>query len=376
MIKICHFANLITGKSDGVFNHLCSIFLTTDKKKFKHILIFQGGQIIEKKLNDLNISYYVVESLNRKYSIKTFYDFYKILKKENPDILHTHLIKSYSIVGLLNIFFQKKLIFNYHGLFINNPYNSALQKKIYKLSDFLITKFDSLSLVITPSISSKNQLLCENNGFKKIKSYYNSYLPINGISQNQEIADELNLLKNKYFIVGIVARIEQQKRIDHALTILKELLKKKQNVFFVFFGEGPLEKEMKKLSIKNNIVRQCKFFGFVENASIYFKYFDLMLLTSDWEGFPIVIWEAMSKGIPVLSSDVGGIKEIIENENCGIVYNRNDLSLATKKLIYLIENPEILRTLGSNGKFAIKTKYTIENFTKSIEKFYTELYEN
>lgn len=234
MIKVCHFVNLITGKSDGVFNHLNSIFTTTDHAIFKHVLIFQGGEKVEKRLKQLNISYYKVNSLNRKYSLKTFYDFYRILKKEKPDILHTHLIKSYTIVGLLNILLKKKMIFNYHGLFINNPYNSGLQKIVYKLSNLLITKFNSVSLVITPSISSKNQLLSETNHFKKIRTYYNSCLPVIEISQSQYVIDELSLLKNKYFLVGIVARIEQQKRIDKALTILKELSERKQNVFFVF----------------------------------------------------------------------------------------------------------------------------------------------
>ncbi|RPI64276.1 MAG: glycosyltransferase, partial [Ignavibacteriales bacterium] len=165
-------------------------------------------------------------------------------------------------------------------------------------------------------------------------------------------------------------------RSDKALEILARLLEQKQSVFFVFLGDGPLEDEMKSLAVKLEIKRDCKFYGFVENAINYMKYFDLMLLTSDWEGFPIAIWEAMSNGIPLLSSDVGGIKEIIENENCGVVYNKNDLSSATKKILELIENQERLKNLGLNGKVAIKTKYSIENFTKSIEKFYTELYES
>lgn len=376
MIKICHFTNQITGKSDGVFNHLCSIFITTDRTKYKHILIFQGGESVERKLNELNIAYYCVETLNRTYSLKTFYDIFRIIKKENPDILHTHLIKPYTIVGLINIFIKKKMVFNYHGLFINNVYNSTFQKIIYKVCHLLITKFNSVSLVIVPSVSSKKNLLNETQRFKEIKTYYNSYLPFPGDQKNHNISDEIKLFKNKYFLIGIVARIERQKRIDKSLEILLRLLEQRQSVFFVYFGDGPLEEEMKNLAIRLEIERYCKFYGFVENASHFMKYFDLMIITSDWEGFPLAIWEAMSNGIPILSSDVGGIKEIIETENCGIIFNKNELSLATKKIVDLIENPERLRALGLNGKVAIKTKYSIENFTKSIEKFYTELYEN
>jgi len=123
MIKVCHIVNLITGKSDGVYAHLKSIFRNYDRNKFEHFLIFQGGEKIENEVHELGIKVFTSESLKKKISVQVFSDVYNVIKSEKIDIIHTHLIKPYAIAGLTNIFLRKRFIFNYHGIFLkNNPY--------------------------------------------------------------------------------------------------------------------------------------------------------------------------------------------------------------------------------------------------------------
>jgi glycosyltransferase involved in cell wall biosynthesis len=376
MISICHFANLLTGKADGVFTHLKLIFQTLDKKKYRHILVFQGAENVEIQLLQLGVKYYKVESLKKKFSIKTFFEISRIIKNENPDILHVHMLKSYAIVGLLNIFHHRKLIFNYHGLFINNIYNSFLEKIIYKSAHQLINLFDAVDYVIVPSEYSKNLLLQETKIFREIKVYYNGYLPHKDVTIVESITQELENLKKNFKLIGILARIESQKRIDRALEVLKNLLLDKVNVYFVFMGDGPLEEQMVDKAIDQRVDDHCRFYGYMENAQSYLKYFDLLLLTSDWEGMPLVIWEAMANGVPIVSSDVGGVKEILESAHCGVVYDKDDVPTAVNILKNLINKPDKLKAMGYNGKVAIKEKYTLQNFSNTIDDFYTKLIEN
>ena len=135
MIKICHIVNHITGKADGVYVHLKSIFRNYDRNKFEHILIFQGGEKIENELRELGIKVYTSESLKKKISLKAFSDIYKVIKSEQIDIIHSHLIKPYTIAGLINIFLKKKFVFNYHGIFLkNNPYYNFIERSIYSVN--------------------------------------------------------------------------------------------------------------------------------------------------------------------------------------------------------------------------------------------------
>ncbi len=98
-IKICHFVNIITGKSDGVFAHLKMIFKYVDQDKFQQYLVFHGNPQIEAEVAKLGIKVHVIKSLNKKFSIKPFIEFYSFVKSENIDIIHTHFLKPYVIGG-------------------------------------------------------------------------------------------------------------------------------------------------------------------------------------------------------------------------------------------------------------------------------------
>ena len=376
MIKICHIANLITGKADGVYTHIMMLLNNLDKTKYEQILIFQGGQKIEEEMNKIGIRTYVIDCFKKKFSLKLFIELYRIIKKEKINIIQTHLLKPYAVAGVLNIVLKKKLIFNYHGLFIDNLYYNKVEKFIYKIIHFLVCKLNSVDLAIVPSNTSREILLKETKHFKKISVYYNSYSSLDNKAVTDSIITDLVNIKQNFLLVGIIARIEIQKRIDRALKVLKLLIEENSNVFFVFMGDGPLEKEMHVRAIELGEQDYCKFYGFVENAANYIGHFDMLLFTSEWEGMPLAMWEAMAKGVPIISSDVGGVKEIIELNECGIIYEKENISEAANIILDLTKQPDMRKMMGENGRAAIKEKYNLQNFTNTFDKFYRELIEN
>lgn len=372
-IKICHICDRISGQADGVFTHLISLLKNLDETKFEQIVIFQGGEIIENELKKIEIKYFIVPELKKRFSIKSLIKIYKILKNESVDIIHAHLIKPYIISGLLNIYLRKILIFNYHGIFISSIYHNSIERFILNIFHFIIVYSRSIQIAIVPSQQSKVLLTSETKIFPRIEVYYNGFSNKDYNGLNIELEKELNEIKSKYFLAGIVARHEIEKRIDISLNLLKRLTEDNINVFFVYFGDGPLEEEMKLLAQKLSVNKNCKFYGYVKNAPLYFDYFDAILFTSDWEGFPLTIWESMASGVPIISTDVGGIKEIIEKEKCGVTYPKGDINSAAKIIEYLIKKPEVLKEMGNNGKVAIKTKYSIQNFISFFENLYTNI---
>jgi len=372
-IKICHICDRITGQSDGVYTHLLMLLNNIDKSRFEQIVIFQGGEIVENELRKNGIEVFTIPELNKRVSIKGFNKIYKILRNEQVDIIQAHLIKPYILSGLMNIILKKMLIFNYNGLFLSSVYHNPLERFILQILHFLIVFSRSVQISVVPSQNSKNILTAETKIFPRVEVYYNGFSSSEARTTDKTIIDKLQELKQEYFIVGVVARIEIQKRIDTALNILKELKRLDKNVFFVFFGDGPLEKEMIQLSNILGIMDRLQFWGYVEGAKNYIKYFDTLLLTSDWEGFPLTIWEAMAAGIPIISTDVGGIKEILEKEKCGLIYPKGDSDRAIRSIIELMDNNSYRMKLGENGKKAIETKYNRDQFISFFDALYSNL---
>jgi len=366
--------NVITGTTDGTYTHLKILFQLLDSQKFDQYLIFQGNSKLKKEIENFGITVFEIPALNKKFSVKVFFQIYKILRNENITIVQAHHIKPYAISGIVNIFFRKKAIFNFHGIFINSIYRNSFEKLIYWSLHFLIYLFNSIEITVVPSQGSKQILNNESKLFCDIRVYYNGYNRDNALGTSDPETDEvLKKIKSSGFVIGVVARLEIQKRIDRMLMLAKMLLEETESVYFIVFGDGPLENEMINLTRQMNLEKNVTFLGYTKNMINYYKYFDLLLLTSDWEGFPLTIWEAMYNRIPIVSTDVGGIKEIIEGENCGYVFNKDDVESGKAQLLKLMINDDLRKVFGNNGRKAVIEKYNEVNFTHFFEQLYTEL---
>ena len=374
MIKVCHIVNLITGKADGVYSHLKMIFNNYDKKNFEHFLVFQGGEKIEREVSELGVKVFVSTSLKKKFSIKAFIDIYKIIKSTESDVIHSHLLKPYVISGLINIFARRKLIFNYNGLFIHqNIYNGFLEKFIYQLFHFIIYLSGSVQIVLVPSKRSKALLLRETKLFPNPIVYYNGYRKTETQLTNYIIRNKLERIKSEGLIIGMISRLEIQKRIDRALELFKSIMRKRKDLFLIVFGDGSLKYELIEQAKSSGINSRVMFFDFVPEINSYYPYFDLLLFTSDYEGMPLSLWEAMSNGVPVVAPDVGGFKEILEENNCGLIYEPGNIPDAEDKLAKLLNNEPYRKRLGTNGRIAVESKYSEEKFIQQIEKVYSDL---
>jgi glycosyltransferase involved in cell wall biosynthesis len=371
MIKICHIVNHITGKADGVYTHLKMIFRCTDKNKFQNYLIFQGGEKVEKELTEMGIKIFVCRSLKKKISIKAFVDIYKFIKGNDIHIIHTHLVKPYAIAGFVNLFLRRKFIFNYHGLFIfRNVYYGFIEKIIYGSIHWLINIFKVVDVVLVPSKRSKELLISETKLFPEPVVYYNGYyFPETGNGINSELYKYIEKLKSEKIIIAAVGRLHLDKRIDRAINILK--LIKHKNTHLLVFGDGELENDLRKLVKNLNLAEHVDLLGYVGGFNNYYKLFDVVLFTSDWEGMPLTMWEAMANKVPVLAPDVGGFREILEENNCGIIYRPGNVNDAAEKLISLLEDHLLRIKLGSNGKTAIELKYNEKKFINRLEQIYT-----
>jgi len=374
MIKVCHIVNHITGRADGVYAHLKMIFTLTDKNKFQHYLIFQGGEKIERELSELGIKFFVCKSLTKKFSIRAFKEIFSFIKENEISIIHAHLIKPYVIAGLLNIILKKKLIFNYHGLFIyKNEYYNVIEKFLYASFHFIINLCKAAHAALVPSEKSKQLLLDETKLFPKILVYYNSYSPYPEKNIDENVLGKINEVKKTNLIIAIASRLDYEKRINVALYIFAEAVKERENISLIIFGEGKQKNELEKYSISLGLKNKVYFYGFIENVSVYFKYFDILLFTSEREGLPVTVWEAMGNKLPVLSPDVGGFKEILAINKCGLVYSKNNFEEAKDKLIQLIDDENLRKEMGVNGFKALNEKYSPDNFKGTIEKIYLDL---
>ena len=338
----------------GGVERVVSILSKELSKYFEVYVIIYHGPVeyeIEEKLINLETP---TGSFLRKIK-NTFYRVVKLkrlIKKISPDYI-------VSFMGNLQpILTFEPVIVSIH----NNPDFFPLDEKFLLKT---VYKFSNVKKIVTCSSAIEKKLII-NYGLKNVKTIYN---PI-----------DLKLVKQKLFAqkpfefdyILAVGRLSKEKGFD---ILIKSFAKSdlKNMVKLVILGEGKERKNLEKLIIKLGLKSQVLLFGKVDNPFIYMKYAKFFVLSSRYEGLPMVLLEALACGTPVITSDCEtGPTDIVENEENGLlvpVGDENALKVPMEKLFY---DTGLYKRLKTNIQRSIK-KFSIKNIVKDWINLFQEI---
>lgn len=160
------------------------------------------------------------------------------------------------------------------------------------------------------------------------------YNPID-INRILQLADEGKTDEKQVFTIITVGRLTPPKKIDRIIRLASRFKKEDIKAHFQILGDGELKEELLALRKELEVEDRVEFTGFVKNPYPYIKNVDMMLMCSGFEGFGLVICEAMCLGIPVISTKTAGPTEIIDNDKYGLLCEHDDeaIYLAVKKMM-------------------------------------------
>jgi glycosyltransferase involved in cell wall biosynthesis len=118
---------------------------------------------------------------------------------------------------------------------------------------------------------------------------------------------------------------------------------------------------------------QVEFLGLVADPIPLYQTADIFVLTSDWEGTPNVVMEAMACGLVVVATRVGGVPELIEDGETGFLIEPGDLENLVKVLVELIEHPDLRASMGAAARQHIVENYDLTTLPRTIANFYKTL---
>ncbi len=287
----------------------------------------------------------------------------KLNRKHKVDFLVFNLPKSGIIAIISCILGKTKSIFYFHGVQFISDINS-FYKILFKLAD----------KIVAVSKGTEKQLKLFRIPQRKITVIYNA-LDDEWISVKRNGNENKKLNRKNNFIIGYVGNIIRRKGLD---VLIKAFIMLKKDPTFeklelMIIGNDPGEENgnyMKSIlsEIKNaGICDSIKFFGYINRPIELMKEFDIFVMPSRMESFGLAIVEAMSLGVPVISTYSGSIPEVIRNGKSGILVpkeNAEELAAAIKRL-YMDE--ELRNSLVKEAEKEVKERFNIKN---QVEKFY------
>jgi len=187
------------------------------------------------------------------------------------------------------------------------------------------------------------------------------------------LGERSKTLSNDTLVIGALAELHKNKGLSYALDGLALLKKQSQVPFrFVVIGEGEerftLEKQRALLGLDEEVI----FSGFHPRGAELLPAFDIFLFPSVKEGFPYAILEAGKAGIPVVATPAGGIPEVIDDMQSGILVQSKNPGEIARALKFLFENPERRKELGQKIAERIRNRFSVEEMVRKTLQLYED----
>jgi len=292
-----------------------------------------------------------------------------VAKYEKIDILHVH----YAIPHAISGFLAKEIVRGFSDLNVVTTLHGTDITLVGLEPTFLpIVKY---SLEQSDAVTAVSSYLAEktNQNFNPGKTIHviPNFLDTNYYKPGIHYSFKKQLAPNGEKLLIHISNFRPVKRVSDTIKILCEVLKKVP-AKLLLIGDGPDRNECEKLARELGIADKVKFLGMQTSFNELLSISDVFLLPSQSESFGLSALEAMSCGIPVVASNIGGIPEVISHGDCGFVAELGDTKRMAKYVVELLENQKKWKVFSDNAR-----KRSVEFFDSSvIVPKYMEIYEN
>lgn len=363
--------------------------------EFETLLVIGGKDEQEQDAThfteQLNLKPYEIPSMKRSISLiedyKAYNEIKKIIKDFKPDIVHSHAAKSGALGRLAahacNV---PVIVHTFHGHVFHSYFNKFKTNLFIQIERYLAKKSNG---IVAISDIQKNELsyiykICPPEKIKVIPLG----LDLDKFQMNQDL--KRKLFRNKYFVtddeiaIGIIGRIVPVK--NHELfikSIAKLVSQSNKKLRFFIIGDGESRNNIEHIILKNNLEytyfpqnpqsAQIICTSWLTEVDEVLAGLDIVALSSHNEGTPLSLIEAQAAARPIVSTDVGGVADIMLNYQSGLISPPNDSDMFCNNLLQLTENELLRKNYGEAGRHFVSNRFSYQQLVKNMSDYYYQL---
>ncbi len=364
--------------------HTILLTQALNNEYYRSILVTGRAGSDEKEMGYLarekGVEQVVIPELGRKIDpvkdIAALWKIYSIIRREKPDIVHTHTAKAGTLGRAAAILAGVPVrIHTFHGHIFESYFNSFSAGAFLFIERFLAL-FSKYIVVI--SRAQKEEIVGK---YKIAKDKKVRVIPL-GLeldklsliaSRSGRFRGELHI-GNDCILIGIIGRLVPVKNHRMFLDACKKLsdISGGRDIKCVVVGDGEERAGLEGYAEKIGIREKVAFTGWKEEMADVYADLDIVALTSLNEGTPVALIEALAAGRPVVSTDVGGVKDVVEDGINGYLTASGDAPGFAKRLLKLAEDRNKRDEFGRNGRRKVLQKYSKERLVNDIKALYEE----
>lgn len=346
------------GGSERLIHNLA---LRLDRQVFNPSVAYFYGEEILKEFSDLKIPLHLVPKVKR-FDLSTIRKLGDIIKENNIHIVNAHHFMPviYSLYGTKPAN-SGKLFCTFHSEWEIE----SLPLKWRIIGNLLLKRTEGVIAVSKEVAGSVEKTLRLHRS--KIFTIHNG-VDVEGFSKKNGKSDlrkELGLVENEK-VIGMVANFKTVKNHFFLLRAFNELIKENKNVKLLLIGRGfndpdNTEREIRHFIMKNGLTDKVMLLGYRSDVPKLLNVLDIFCLTSFKEGLPIGLIEAMASGLPVVGTNVEGIRGVIRPNKNGFIVELNDTEGLKGVLSVLLNNDKQRHLFGQESRSLAITQYGLQN---------------
>lgn len=334
-------------------------------------------------LNEYGISPLLIEELQRTPNFKSDRKAYrrikKIIKEFKPDIVHTHAAKAGALgrkaaksckVPVIVHTFHGHVFHSYFGKFKTAIFKTIERKLAKKSTQIVaISQLQKDELVNDFKICKAKKITVVPLGFDLVKFQENRIEARKHTRQQYGIQDD----EVAVAIIGRLAPIKDHAFFLDVISAVSKQTTKKVKVFIVGDGEERQAIEEQLKTIPTNDHFSITLTSWIKDIAQFNPGMDVICLTSKNEGTPVSLIEAQACNVPVISTDVGGVRDIVLENETGFIVTKGNLLEYTEKLLELIEDDDKRKAMSEKGWEFVREKFHYTTLVKNMEELYKRL---
>jgi glycosyltransferase involved in cell wall biosynthesis len=277
-------------------------------------------------------------------------------KREKVDVVHSHMYwpSLYSVLAA-KLARVKLIVTSDHGI---EPFRNKFMRMI---DANVINKLENLRICVSSEILDDRSKYIDRN---------KAIVLANCTELSDSPKENYALLEHGTVSLVLVGRLISEKGIEVAVNAVKQLKDKKIKVKLNIIGEGPLKEDLAKLIMQYGLTDRVKLLGNRSDVPQLLKRADIFVMPSLTEGQPIALLEAMSLGMPILATSVGGIPSTARHEKESLLVRPERVNEFATSITRLIGSQQLRRKLGRAAYQRVGEKYSVNSYSDKLIDIY------
>jgi len=390
MIKVCHLITKL--ELGGAQQNTLYTVRHIDRQRFLPILMTGAeGQLVQDAEEDAHVRKYYLPELVREIrlarDVSAMIRLRQLLRQEAqqtsqiPMIVHTHSSKA----GILGRWAAKSagispIIHSIHGFGFHRD-QRPIARQCYIALEWLTARITTHFIAVSAAnmraglelgFFSPSRVSLIRSGIEIEK--FQRYATLSPAAFEEWRAKKLSALGWPLDVprIGMVACFKPQKAPLEFVQVIERVAAQFPTIHAVMVGDGELRPQIEALIQETQLQRQITLAGWRTDMPEIFPLFDLLVLTSHWEGLPRVCPQAMAAGLPIVATNVDGIPEAVIDGVNGFVKAPGDIDGLADRIMFLLCHPEQAKAMGSAGQQSV-AEFDIHRMVQQQEELYLRL---